>query len=254
MISLSRLLDIALLLLVALGVALAALRWRAPLPTRRARVAWGAAVALWAVGWMLSTPVVALSLVAPLEPEPTPMERLDDPALRDRTALVVLSSSINPPVPGDSPVERLDAEGTARVIGAARVWRALRTGAVIVTGRAPGPVPDATVRAMADLLVFHGVPRERVVLEPWALNTRQNAENSVRLGRRLGYTRFVAVTSGFHMPRALREFRRAGVEALPAPVHIVKPRTGELASWLPVSWGWTASNAALHEYLGLLKP
>ena len=254
MLTFARFLDLALLMIVAWGVSLAAIRGRGPLPTRRARVTWGLAVAVWALGALLSTPAVSLALVESLETPPADLARLDDPALRDRTALVVLSSSVRSPTPGDTPAERLDAEGTARVIGAARVWRRLQTGAVIVTGRAPGAVADANVVAMADLLVIHGVPRERVLLEPYALNTRQNAELSVRIARARGYTRLVVVTSALHMPRSLREFRRAGVEALAAPVHPIGVQGVSVGTWLPTAWGWGLSSAAIHEYLGMLKP
>ena len=98
---------------------LAAMRWRTALPTRRARVAWGASVALWALAWLATTPAVSLGLIGLLEPTPTTLAALDDPALRARTAVVVLSSSVAPPTPGDTPLERLDAAGTARTIGAA---------------------------------------------------------------------------------------------------------------------------------------
>ena len=254
MLSLSRFLDVALLMLVALGVALAALRWRAAMTSRLHRNAWRAAAALWALAWCLSTPAVSLSLLRSLEPPPADLARLDVPSLRDVTALVVLSSSVYPPTPGDTPAERLDNEGTARVLGAARIWRRLQTRAVIVTGRAPGDDVDANTAAMEDLLVTLGVPRERVVREPWALNTRQNAVNSVRIARRMGLSRYVVVTRALHMPRSLREFRRAGVDAIGAPVHPLGGRFGGVTEWVPVSWGWTATNAAVHEYLGMLKP
>lgn len=217
MLTFSRFLDLALLMIVAWGISLAAIRGGSAAHAQGAR-SWGLAVAVWALGALLSTPAVSLALVASLETPPADLARLDDPRQRDRTALVVLSSSVRSPTPGDTPAERrLDAEGTARVIGAARVWRRLQTGAVIVTGRAPGDLADANVVAMADLLVIHGVARERILLEPYALNTRQNAELSLRIARARGYTRFVVVTSALHMPRSLREFRRAGVEALAAP-------------------------------------
>jgi uncharacterized SAM-binding protein YcdF (DUF218 family) len=251
--SLSRFLDVALVLLLLWGASLAALRWRAPFAERRVRYAWRAAVAVWAVGWFLSTPAVSLALVRSLEAPSVNLASLDD-AQREHTALVVLSSSVRPPTPGDTPAERLDSEGSARVIGAARVWRTTHAGVVIVTGRAPGPVADANVAAMEDLLVMHGVPRAVIVREPWALNTRQNALHSVRLGRRLGVTRYVVVTSALHMPRSLREFRRAGVSPIAAPVHPLGVRYGGAVDWIPVSWGWSATSAALHEYLGMLKP
>ncbi len=254
MLSLSRFLDVALLLLTAWGATLAAMRWRAPFTDRRVRYAWRAAVGVWVLGWLAATPALSLSLVRSLEPPPADLARLDVPSLRDQTALVVLSSSVLPAHPGDTPAERLDSAGTARVIGAARVWRRLQTRAVIVTGRAPGDDVDANTAAMEDLLVTLGVPRDRIVREPWALNTRQNAIHSVRIARRMGLSRYIVVTSALHMPRSLREFRRAGVEAIAAPVHPLGGRYGGVTEWIPVSWGWSATSAALHEYLGMLKP
>ncbi len=254
MLSLSRFLDVAPWLLAAWGVSLALARRSIAAASKRVRVAWAFTVSAWALAWVLATPAVALLLVSSLETPAADLTALDVPSERARTALVVLSSSVRPPAPGDTPAERLDSEGSARVIGAARVWRALETSVVILTGRAPGPVPDANVSAMEDLIVRHGVPRERIVREPWALNTRQNALHSVRIGRRMGITRYVVVTSALHMPRSLREFRRAGVEPIAAPVHPIGARYGGISDWVPVSWGWAASNAALHEYLGMLKP
>ena len=44
------------------------------------------------------------------------------------------------------------------------------------------------------------------------------------------------------------------VEAIAAPVHPLGGRYGGVTEWIPVSWGWSATSAALHEYLGMLKP
>ncbi len=252
--TLSRFLDPAAFGLLLWAVLLAALRSPSPPSPPRLRAAWIASVALWVSAWLACTPATSLALLRAIEAAPVAVATLDDPALRARTALVVLSSSIAPAVPGDTPVERLDSASTARCIGAARVWRSLQTRAVIVTGRAPGPTPAATVEAMRDLLALHGVPRDRVALEPWALNTRQNALHAVRLGRRLGLDRFIVVTDASHLPRALREFRRVGVVALAAPVHHVGPRHGGLGDWIPAAWSLGTTHAALHEILGRLKP
>lgn len=254
MLTFSRFLDVAVVVFAAWGLALVALRRSVTLSVPRARWAFRALVAVWCVGYALSTPLVSLALVRALELPPRDVAALDDAALRDRTALVVLSSSVGAGSPGDTPAERLDAEGTARVLGAARVWKRLQTRRVIVSGRSPGPIPEENVRAMRALLVLAGVPDAVIVDEPWALNTRQNALHSVRVGRSLGVTRFVVVTSALHMRRSLREFRRAGVEALAAPVHSVAGRYGSVGDLLPAAWGWSATSASLHELLGMLKP
>lgn len=204
------------------------------------------------LAWCAALPAMSLTLFALIEPEPVVAARLDDVSQASHTAVVLLGSSIFPAVPGDTPLERIDAEGTARAIGAARVWRSVHADALIVTGRGPG-AHDALGNATADLLVMHGVDRAHILVEPWSRNTHENALHAVRIGRRRGYTRYVVVTSALHMPRALREFRNAGVEALAAPVHPLGRRYGGAGDWIPCAWAWSATQAAVHELLGMVK-
>jgi uncharacterized SAM-binding protein YcdF (DUF218 family) len=78
-------------------------------------------------------------------------------------------------------------------------------------------------RALADELVRRGVPRAAIVEELWSLSTMENALCSAALLRRIGRAgrpSAVLVTCAWHMPRALGDFRAAGLEplALPSPV------------------------------------
>ncbi|MBK6535164.1 MAG: YdcF family protein [Deltaproteobacteria bacterium] len=50
-----------------------------------------------------------------------------------------------------------------------------------------------------------------------------------------GVTRFVVVTSAVHMRRSLREFRRAGVEPIGAPVEYLGAPFGGLADLVPTA-------------------
>jgi uncharacterized SAM-binding protein YcdF (DUF218 family) len=97
-------------------------------------------------------------------------------------------------------------------------WRARyallawRTGSfqkiVISGGGGPG---------IRDFLVLEGIPREDIVAEWQSNSTRENGINTARLlagmpGRK------VLLTSDFHMYRAIRVFRKLGVEATPMPI------------------------------------
>jgi uncharacterized SAM-binding protein YcdF (DUF218 family) len=95
-------------------------------------------------------------------------------------------------------------------------------------------------------------------IETTSRDTNENAINSVRLLRELGYERIVLVTHGFHMQRAVANFERAAARAgqplkiLPAPMGMSlfagPPDTG----WLPGSEGLEHTRIALHEWLGRL--
>lgn len=81
---------------------------------------------------------------------------------------------------------------------------------VIVTGGNPhAGVTEA--RVMADWLIAHGLPSQRIYLEPSARSTVENAEYSAQVMNQIGSRDAVLITSGYHLPRALASFASAGV-------------------------------------------
>ena len=85
-------------------------------------------------------------------------------------------------------------------------WKAGSFTKVVVSGEG---VPSIT-----QFLVAEGVPPESIVVEDASRTTHQNAVNTARLIQNMPGKR-VLLTSDFHMYRALRTFRKAGVEAAP---------------------------------------
>lgn len=92
---------------------------------------------------------------------------------------------------------------------AALAWRAGGFKEVVVTGGG-GP-------GIRDFLVAEGVPRSAIVAEWRSKSTRQNALNTVRIIHDVAGRR-VLLTSDFHMYRAQRVFRKAGVDVVPMAV------------------------------------
>jgi uncharacterized SAM-binding protein YcdF (DUF218 family) len=78
-------------------------------------------------------------------------------------------------------------------------------------------VSGAGVPAISQFLVAEGVPPQSIVVESASRTTRQNAINTAQLIQNMPGKR-VLLTSDFHMFRALRTFRKAGVEAAPMAV------------------------------------
>ncbi len=88
-------------------------------------------------------------------------------------------------------------------------WREGHYGHIIVAGRDAAPL-------MADFLVNHGVPREAITTETASDSTRENAANVAKLlGPHPG--RVILLTSDYHSARALRAFRKAGINATALP-------------------------------------
>lgn len=103
-----------------------------------------------------------------------------------------------------------------------------------------------------DFFLAQGLDSDRLVLERSSRNTRENAINSFVLVKPQQEQTWLLVTSAFHMPRALRNFERAGWPALvPYPVDY---RSGAFVDGI----GWDLAenlfnlNLAVKEYVGLL--
>jgi uncharacterized SAM-binding protein YcdF (DUF218 family) len=72
--------------------------------------------------------------------------------------------------------------------------------------------------------------------------------------RDAGIEHVVLVTHGWHMPRALRDFREAagsGMTIEPAPMGLAKNLLVQPLPWIPSSRGFADMRNVLHELAGL---
>ncbi len=113
-----------------------------------------------------------------------------------------------------------------RVRAAASAWRD-GTWIVASGGRRWGGLAEAD--AMRAALLTLGIPSALIVRELVSLSTRENALRSARLLELLGATHVCVATCDWHLPRALREFARAGVSA--SGVAASSPRVGRVSTW-----------------------
>ncbi|MEV6559907.1 YdcF family protein [Nocardia sp. NPDC051756] len=157
----------------------------------------------------VALPDVLRSLVPPT---PEPLPALHGPA----TAIVVLGYGLLPDgTMRPELVDRLHAGFVQALLAPASP--------IIVTGGNPhNGVTEA--RAMADWLVQHGIPAERIHLEPDADSTVQNAERSARIMHAIGARDAVVVTSADHIDRAVGTFTAAGVQVVGAVTPDQVPR------------------------------
>ncbi len=83
-----------------------------------------------------------------------------------------------------------------------------RARAVLVSGDARGTSGDE-IDAMITYLVARGVNRERIVADPYGLDTYDTARRAVTT---YGVRRAAIVTQAFHLPRAVALCGRAGID------------------------------------------
>jgi uncharacterized SAM-binding protein YcdF (DUF218 family) len=94
------------------------------------------------------------------------------------------------------------------------------------------------------------VPREAIVLDTVSPDTETQARTMRKL---VNGERCIVVTSAAHMRRSLALFRKAGVDALPAPTHFLSQRNASLSlgDFFPGAGRIQGADVAVHEYLGL---
>jgi uncharacterized SAM-binding protein YcdF (DUF218 family) len=96
---------------------------------------------------------------------------------------------------------------------------------VVVSGAATDETPIA--ESMRRYLVCLGIPAAAIHVEPYARTTRENALFTKPILDRLP-GRKVLLTSDYHMARAYRAFRKAGIDVEPRPLPDVLKRVGAL--------------------------
>ncbi len=195
--------------------------------------------------WLMSSPWMASLCLRRLQPPPVDLKQVLHAAPESR-ALVVLSGGSRNVYSWVPDAETLDGVTQARIIGAARAYREQGFRWVIVTG-----IHQEYVNGMADLLVELGVPRERILFDPDAHTTRDNAKNSKRiLEQHPEVKQVVLVTSATHMKRAAAYFREEGLSVTPFPVAYESALSWKV---LPSSEALWRMNLVFHEALGLLR-
>lgn len=138
-------------------------------------------------------------------------------ALRRAEAIVVLG--FRPPLDAQG---RVSSELERRLRRGLALYREGLAPRVVVTG---GPGPGGVVEAdvMAGYLERAGVPAERILRDREALDTADNARESVALvcaGREPCEPDVIVVSSPYHLRRALELFRCAGARPQPAETEL----------------------------------
>jgi len=115
----------------------------------------------------------------------------------------------------------------------------LRTGKArfaIVSSAATDPQhPERGEAAVVGrLLESWGIPRDRILLEERARNTRENAVFSREMVEARHFQSVLVLTSAFHMPRSIECFHAVGMKVDTLAVdHRSRERAHDLGEWLP---------------------
>lgn len=209
--------------------------------------------------WAMCTQVAGYALTHWLLPPTrslTPNE-IGDLKKAPRTAIVVLGAGHRDLAP-EYGVSELQSMGVERLRFG--IWLSRQTDLpILVTGgRAHGSTPGPSEAEIAARTAERDFGRTVRWTEGESRDTRENALRSVALLRREGIERIVVVTHGYHMPRALDNFRKAAAQGgatmqlVAAPMGISPWSRPRVLDFLPTRSGYNQVGLVLHEFIGRL--
>jgi uncharacterized SAM-binding protein YcdF (DUF218 family) len=205
---------------------------------KAARIFWVSAVLalfLFSLGW------TGFTLIKSIEDEAGPYA--DPVILADQGVRFIVVLGGTSFTNGMSASDRWD-RSVLRLLEGLRLWREIPQAKLVLSGGAP-----SSEKAMAELPLSLGIPREALILETRALDTDDEANLFKPL---VGDKVFALVTSASHIPRALSLFRSKGMNPIPCPCDFRAKRTPSLLVLLSPGPGLENSQIALHEYYGRL--
>jgi uncharacterized SAM-binding protein YcdF (DUF218 family) len=149
----------------------------------------------------------------------------------------------------------IDGTGSAanRLLTAARLQKKLNIPIIASGGKVFADTGTEAVIAKRILLGL-GIPENKILIEDKSLNTTQNALFTREIVEKQHFAKPILVTSAFHMPRAVKNFHKAGLEvtAFPADYKANRISAVTVFKFLPNSGAFNDTCTALWEYAGML--
>ena len=143
-----------------------------------------------------------------------------------------------------------------RIALAARLWLAKKTPLLIASGSSMSDLEEPHDLAADTTALWRGlgIPEEVIIRIPQPVITQEEIAAYAQLIRQRGWTRVALVSSAWHLPRALRLCRRAGIEMVPLGADRMHQSLSWSPYWLiPQDRGFIRIQRACWEYLGMMK-
>lgn len=204
--------------------------------------------------FLLASTLVLLYLISTPFIVETMLQKFETPYVADSVdseghVIVVLGGGtyFNAVEYGGDTVNRYSLE---RIRYAAHLYQ-LTGKLILVTGGAPLGNATSEAEQMKSVLENEFMNPVKWV-EGTSNNTHENAYKSYEILKKYGITHIMLVTHAWHMPRAVKEFERAGFQVTPVPTAFTtRYRTDGLA-YLPTASALQQSRIFIHEVIGVL--
>lgn len=199
--------------------------------------------------FLISIDPVTGGLVSYLERQHPPLPEKDGEFIVEvNPEFIVVLPGGQQNVEGRPELSRLNYSSYVRLTSATRIWKQFPESKLVFTGH------PLEIDAMTSIAVRFDVPESSIVTET---ESRDTKDHPVFVKPILGDAPFLLVTSGTHMPRAMRLFEGQGLKPVPAAVDLwFWPEAGNQNPYqpgylVPRAANVYSSSVAMHELLGM---
>jgi len=198
--------------------------------------------------WFLATRPVADLIIRPLENHyvPPTISSLQEQGIRQ----VVVLTGGGFPVRGEMLTSTFPHASMYRFLAGLELCNRMGPDCrLIFSGAAGRNRRDVTTAITMKDLAMALMPQHEFRAEGLSGSTEEHPENVRPFVKD---EPFVLVTSALHMPRAMRVFRKAGLDPVPYPVDFLTIGYSGWTGWLPSVDNLWSVNVALREYLAIV--
>lgn len=139
----------------------------------------------------------------------------------------------------------------ARLLHGVEVFKKYGAQYFVCAGKADGKIPESEI--MANIAVSLGVPKEKIKIDIKSNNTWEHAIELKKMFVNKNISVGI-VTSGYHMKRSEREFKKYFTTVVPLPAsYLYSLPTGKsILKYIPQTTAMNKTATALREFVGLL--
>lgn len=173
--------------------------------------------------------------------------------LNDRDVIIMLGYGATQDTPDVSGNGQLSGNSANRLLTTARLH--LKTGLpIIISGGQVFADSGNEAQISRRILMDLGIPASKIFIDDRSRTTIENAMYTKAILEEQRFERPILVVSGFHLPRAVKNFERIGINVLPYPTDYQVSKNSyfsfnKLAPSYDALW---KSGTALREYMGML--
>lgn len=209
-------------------------------------------IALCLIGTAILLYISSISLTSDLLIRPLE-NQYQPPAQVEGDVLVLLGGGATLDTPNLNANGHLSPIAANRLLTCVQLYHQYKL-PIIVSGGQVYQTTGSEALIARQILLDLGVPDQKIFVEKSSLNTTENARYVKELLHEHDFRRPVLISSAFHLPRAVRQFKKAGIDVVPYPADYHTNVTFRFnpRQLVPTSQALNDLSLALKEYLGLL--